>query len=98
MAYKRLFESIKIKNLIEKFKKDKFEVDEDDENSFSVTNKKGFTIYFTVKNNKIYALVQGYKRDISLDEVSSNYNDLKYLVNSINIKWMKEYDPEGNRW
>ena len=66
---------------------------DDDEKSFSVTNKRNFNITFKEKNNKLYAIVQGYKTDIDLGEVSNKLEDAKTLINSINIKWMKENDP-----
>ena len=71
---------------------------DDDEKSFSVTNKRNFNITFKEKNNKIYAIVQGYKTDIDLGEVSNKFEDVKTLIDSINIKWMKENDPNGDRW
>lgn len=71
---------------------------DDDEKSFSVTNKRNFNITFKEKNNKIYAIVQGYKTDIDLGEVSNKLEDAKTLIDSINIKWMKENDPNGDRW
>ena len=71
---------------------------DDDEKSFSVTNKRNFNITFKEKNNKLYAIVQGYKTDIDLGEVSNKLEDVKTLIDSINIKWMKENDPNGDRW
>lgn len=85
-------------DLMDKFKVEGFATDSEDGKSFYVTNKKGYDVYFKPNDDGFDAAVIGAKSEIPLDDVGSTYEDLKEIVKSINGKWMKEYDPDYNRW
>jgi seryl-tRNA synthetase len=85
----------KLTDLSSQFKKDKFEVNEEfDNNIFSVTNKKGFSMSFKLMpKGNFEAIVEGYSRDINLGDVGKTYKDLKEIATAINKSWMKENEP-----
>jgi len=94
------YHTLELKNISDELSKT-FEVDEDFENdSFNVTNKKGFSVYFTKtpEQKEFVANVQGYSSDIPLGEVGNDYKELKEIVDGINTSWMKENDPKGDQW
>ena len=64
----------------------------------NVTNKKEFDVTIKYIKGKLYGYVQGFKTDIDLGEIDSNFTNVKKLVDSINKTWMKENDPYGDQW
>lgn len=86
------------KEIFNKFKKDGFKISNFENDGFNVENKKQFDIYFKFNGESFDAFVQGYKRDISVPNIGTTYDDLKSFANSINKEWFKEYDPNGDQW
>lgn len=74
-----------------------YKIDKDDD-SVNITNKKGFDLYITKGKNDYLATVPGYKDDIDLGDISVKFQDLKKLVDGINKTWMKQNDPDGDKW
>lgn len=86
------------KNLLDEIKKIKnIEVDTDDKTSnFPIivkNTKSGNELFLKIKGDKVFAVVQGYKRDIILDEIDNTAKGIVSLLNSLNNKWFKDNDP-----
>jgi len=104
--YKRLFKEAKkevnVKEIIDFFKKNKYVTDYDEQSpdEGTIDNKKGYTLFIrkNKSNKKLYGMVQGYKNDINLDEIDSDVKSIKKIVDGINKKWMKDNDPDADRW
>lgn len=92
------------KELSDQFNKDGYETilsfDGPDNKPFmNVKNPKGYSIDFKQNDKDSFdGIVQGYKSDIHLGDVGRTYKDLKEVSKAINKSWMKENDPEGDRW
>jgi hypothetical protein len=81
------------------FIKKGYEVDYEDKNAFGVTNKHNINILLREQpKGKIVGFVQGYKGDIQMHDLPTDFKELEKTVRSLDMKWMKEYDPDGDRW
>ena len=81
------------------FEDEGYVVQNSDYNEITVENKDGWTVTF--KNNDegdVDAYVMGYKSDVTLDNIGNKYKDMKEILDTIDLDWMKENDPHGNQW
>lgn len=76
-------------------KKLEVEFNEGDNYPWRVTNKKTTSeVFIKFSAGKIWAVVQGMKRDIHLDEIGTTAADVVGVLKVLNNKWFKENDPD----
>jgi hypothetical protein len=89
--------STKLISLRNLFVKDGYKVD-NEKDKLHVTNKKGHSITFKINDDEIDIIVPGYSDDIFVGTEKYDYKYFKEVVDSINKKWLKDNDPEGEQW
>ena len=60
--------------------------DEEEQFQYTLKNKGGWELFLQITGDKVNALVQGFKGDIHLGEVSNKAEDIVVLLNSISDK------------
>ena len=96
-------ESVISKNILsdlnQQFKKLKYETELEDD-LLTVTNKYKWQVNLRINGSNIIIFTQGYKNDIEVDvvKIKDGFNEVKKSVNSVNMTWIKENDPDSDRW